>query len=140
MMRAMTTTEQPGASVPTPEELLDQFRRLNEQFLATWGQALEGFMASAAGQQATLETERAYVATRAALARAAREAWGPLIEAAGAVPLGEFQRLADQVQLILQRLDAIDDRLDALLTAQQAANAGAGAGLKAADRGKRKKG
>lgn len=136
----MTTTEQPGASVPTPEELLDQFRRLNEQFLATWGQALEGFMASAAGQQATLETERAYVATRAALARAAREAWGPLIEAAGAVPLGEFQRLADQVQLILQRLDAIDDRLDALLTAQQAANAGAGAGLKAADRGKRKKG
>lgn len=136
----MTTTEQPGASVPTPEELLDQFRRLNEQFLATWGQALEGFMASAAGQQATLETERAYVATRAALARAAREAWGPLIEAAGAVPLGEFQRLADQVQLILQRLDAIDDRLDALLTAQQAANAGAVTGWKAADRGKRKKG
>ncbi len=93
-------------------ELLAQFQKMNEQFMAAWGTTLESAMASAAGQEATKEAQQAYVATRAALARAAREAWGPLIEAAGAVPLSEFQRLADQVQLILERLDAIDDRLE----------------------------
>ncbi|WP_322796653.1 hypothetical protein [Tepidiforma sp.] len=110
----------PGASTP---DLLAQFRALNEQFLAAWGQAAEAFLASAAGQDLTRETRDTYLATRAALARTARETWGPIIEAAGAVPLAEFQRLADQVQLILQRLDRIDDALAALLEAQQAAPA-----------------
>lgn len=108
---------QSDTGIPHIDDLLGQFRALNEQLLAAWGQAVEGVMASAAGQRATLETERNYVAARAAFARAAREAWGPLIEAAGAVPLSEFQRLADQVQLILERLDAIDDRLDAIAAA-----------------------
>ncbi|WP_322817311.1 hypothetical protein [Tepidiforma sp.] len=105
---------QSDAGNPGIDELLGQFRALNEQLLAAWGKTVEGVMASAAGQRATLETERNYVAARAAFARAAREAWGPLIEAAGAVPLTEFQRLADQVQLILERLDTVDDRLDAV--------------------------
>lgn len=106
----------PGTSTP---DLFAQIRALNEQFLAAWSQATDAFLASAAGQELTRETGENYIAARAALARAAREAWGPLIEAAGAVPLAEFQRLADQVQLILQRLDRIDDALAALLEAHQ---------------------
>jgi hypothetical protein len=121
---------QPGnGPLPTPEEFVAQFQKLNEQFVAAWGATVASFMASGAGQQATIEAERNYVAARAMLARAAREVWGPLIEAAGAVPLSEFQRLADQVQFILERLDAIDDRLDELLArpdgASEATNSGA---------------
>jgi hypothetical protein len=115
MMRAMAGQADPG--IPGMDDLLVQFKALNDQLLAAWGKTVEAVMASAAGQQASLETERNYVAARAAFARAAREAWGPLIEAAGAVPLSEFQRLADQVQLILDRLDAIDDRLDSIAAA-----------------------
>ncbi|WBL34786.1 hypothetical protein O0235_08250 [Tepidiforma flava] len=122
---------QPGPSpFPGPEELLKQFQQLNEQFLSAWGKTYESFMASAAGQEASKETQQAYVATRAALARAAREAWGPLIEAAGAVPLTEFQRLADQVQLLLERLDAVDDRLEEI--AGMLREAGKGKGKKKA--------
>jgi hypothetical protein len=54
------------------------------------------------------------------MAKAAREAYGPIVEAVGAVPLSEFQRLADQVHTILLRLDRIDDALAALMAAQNA--------------------
>jgi hypothetical protein len=64
------------------------------------------------------EAEKNYVAARAAMAKAAREAYGPIIEAVGAVPLSEFQRLADQVHTILLRLDRIDDALATLIAAQ----------------------
>lgn len=57
------------------------------------------------------------MAARAAMAKAAREAYGPIVEAVGAVPLVEFQRLQDQVHTILLRLDRIDDALSALLSA-----------------------
>ena len=107
---------QPGAT-----DLMNQWKQMSDQFLKSWGQVYEATAGSAEGQAMTGEFEKNYVAARAAMAKAAREAFGPIVEAVGAVPLTEFQRLQDQVHTVLLRLDKIDDALTALLEAQRAA-------------------
>lgn len=104
---------------PSIADLMSQWKQMTDTFMSTWGKSVESMAASPEGQTATGEFEKTYVATRANMAKAAREAWGPIVEAAGAVPLAEFQRLADQVHTILLRLDRIDDALAALAGAQQ---------------------
>lgn len=99
-------------------DLMSQWKQMSDQFLKSFGQIYESTAKSEEGQAASQEFEKNYVAARAAMAKAAREAYGPLIEAVGAVPLSEFQRLQDQVHTILLRLDRIDDALTALLAAQ----------------------
>lgn len=99
---------------PSLADLMTQWKQMTDTFMSTWGKSVETVTASPEGQTATGEFEKTYVATRANMAKAAREAWGPIVEAAGAVPLAEFQRLADQVHTILLRLDRIDDALAAL--------------------------
>ncbi len=108
--------EQPGIG-----DLMAQWKTMSEQFLSSWGKSYESSMSSPEAQAMSGEAEKNYVAARAAMAKAAREAYGPIVEAVGAVPLSEFQRLADQVHTILLRLDRIDDAL-ATLVAAQAAN------------------
>lgn len=97
---------------------MSQWKQMSDQFLKNFGQMYESTTKSEEGQAASQEFEKNYVAARAAMAKAAREAYGPLIEAVGAVPLSEFQRLQDQVHTILLRLDRIDDALAALVAAQ----------------------
>ena len=104
---------QPGIA-----DLMNQWKQMSDQFLKNWGDVYEATAGSAEGQAMTGEMEKNYVAARAAMAKAAREAYGPIIEAVGAVPLTEFQRLADQVHTVLLRLDKIDDALATLLAAQ----------------------
>jgi hypothetical protein len=99
---------------PSIADLMTQWKQMTDTFMSTWGKSVEEIASSPEGQAATGEFEKTYVATRANMAKAAREAWGPIVEAAGAVPLAEFQRLADQVHTILLRLDRIDDALSAL--------------------------
>lgn len=99
-------------------DLMSQWKQMSDQFLKSWGQVYEATAGSAEGQAMTGEMEKNYVAARAAMAKAAREAYGPIVEAVGAVPLTEFQRLQDQVHTILLRMDRIDDALAALLDAQ----------------------
>lgn len=104
---------QPGIA-----DLLNQWKSMSDQFLKSWGQAYESAASTPEGQAATSEAEKNYVAARAAMAKAAREAYGPVIEAVGAVPLSEFQRLMDQVTTIMLRLDRIDDAIATLAQAQ----------------------
>ncbi len=99
---------------PSINDLMGQWKQMTDTFMATFGKSVEGMAETPEGQAATGEFEKTYVATRANMAKAAKEAWGPIVEAAGAVPLAEFQRLADQVHTILLRLDRIDDALAAL--------------------------
>lgn len=106
---------QPGIA-----DLMNQWKSMSDQFLKQWGQVYEATSATPEGQAMTGEIEKNYVAARAAMAKAAREAYGPIVEAVGAVPLVEFQRLQDQVHTILLRMDRIDDALTALLAAQTA--------------------
>ena len=98
-------------------DLMTQWKQMSDQFLKSWGQSYEAYTSSEEGQTLSGEMEKNYVAARAAMAKAAREAYGPIVEAVGAVPLTEFQRLADQVHTVLLRLDKIDDALNALLAA-----------------------
>ena len=107
-----------GMAQPGIGDLLNQWKAMSEQFLSSWGKTYESAMETPEGQAMSGETEKTYVAARAAMAKAAREAYGPIVEAVGAVPLSEFQRLADQVHTILLRLDRIDDALATLVAAQ----------------------
>ncbi|MEO8539292.1 MAG: hypothetical protein ABI577_06085 [bacterium] len=104
---------QPGIA-----DLMNQWKSMSDQFLKSWGQTLESSTSSPEGQAMTGELEKNYVAARAAMAKAARESFGPIVEAVGAVPLVEFQRLQDQIHTILLRLDRIDDSLATLVSAQ----------------------
>lgn len=104
---------QPGIA-----DLMSQWKTMSDQFLKQWGKVYEATTSTPEGQAFTGEMEKNYVAARAAMAKAARDAYGPIVEAVGAVPLVEFQRLQDQVHTILLRLDRIDDALAALLAAQ----------------------
>lgn len=112
---------QPGIA-----DLMAQWKQMSDQFLKSWGQVYEASAESPEGQALAGEMEKNYVAARAAMAKAAREAYGPIVEAVGAVPLTEFHRLADQVHTILLRMDRIDDALAALaaLAAAQSPKAG----------------
>jgi hypothetical protein len=105
-------------SQPGIGDLMTQWKQMSDQFLKSFGQMYDATAKSEEGQAATQEFEKNYVAARAAMAKAAREAYGPIIEAVGAVPLTEFQRLQDQVHTVLLRLDRIDDALATLLAAQ----------------------
>lgn len=100
---------------PSLTEMMASWKKMSDEFLGAWGKAVEGVVASPEGQAATAETEKTYVGARAAMAQAAKNAYGPMIEAVGAVPLSEFQRLADQVHTVLLRLDRIDDQLAQLV-------------------------
>ena len=102
-------------------DLMAQWKAMSDQFLSSWGKTYSEAMHSPEGEAMTGEAEKNYVAARAAMAKAARDAYGPIIEAVGAVPLSEFQRLADQVHTILLRLDRIDDALARLLEHQDGA-------------------
>lgn len=101
-------------SQPSLADLMNQWKQMTDTFVASWSKSVGDMASSPEGQAASSEAEKTYVATRANMAKASREAWGPIVEAAGAVPLAEFQRLADQVHTILLRLDRIDDALVAL--------------------------
>lgn len=96
-------------------DIMAQWKVMSDQFLATWGKTFTEATRSPEGEALSGEAEKNYVAARATMAKAAREAYGPIIEAVGAVPLVEFQRLADQVHSVLLRLDRIDDALAQLL-------------------------
>jgi hypothetical protein len=111
-MRSMT---QP----PNLTDLMAQWKTLNDQFIASLGKGFDAFLGTPEGQAAADEAGKTYVATRANLAKAARETFGPMVEAAGAVPLAEFQRLMDQVHTILLRLDRIDDALAKLTESRE---------------------
>ncbi len=107
-------TQQPGIG-----DLMSQWKQMSDQFLKNFGQMYESAAGSEEGQQMAGEFEKNYVAARAAMSKAAREAYGPIVEAVGAVPLTEFQRLQDQVHTILLRLDRIDDALTELLASRE---------------------
>lgn len=102
-------------------EMMGQWKKINDDFIATWGKSFEQFTGSAEGEATAQEAQKSYLGMRSAMADAARNAYGPVIEAVGAVPLSEFQRLADQVHTVLLRLDRIDDALETLMAQRAAA-------------------
>ena len=108
----------PRMTQPGIPDLMSQWKQMSDQFLKSWGQVYESTAGSEEGQAMQGEAEKNYVAARAAMARASRDAFGPIVEAVGAVPLSEFQRLQDQVHTILLRMDRIDDALTELLAAR----------------------
>lgn len=112
-MRAMT--QEPMA------EMLANWKKLNDQMMSTWGKSMASGAQSAEGAAAMQELEKAYLGMRTLMGQAAKSTYEPIVSAAGAVPLSEFQRLADQVHTILLRLDRIDDALADLRAARKVA-------------------
>lgn len=104
-------------------DMMSAWKKANDDFTATWGKSFQQMTGSAEGEAATQEFQKTYLGMRTAMADAAKNAYGPVIEAVGAVPLSEFQRLADQVHTILLRMDRIDDALRELAVAVQPAPA-----------------
>jgi hypothetical protein len=102
-------------------DMMSAWKKVNDDFLATWGKTFERFTTSNEGEAASQEATKTYLGMRTAMADAAKNAYGPIIEAVGAVPLTEFQRLADQVHTILLRMDRIDDALRDLAAANEPA-------------------
>lgn len=95
-------------------EMLANWKRMSDQVLASWGASMASGTKSAEGAALMQEVEKTYLGLRTLMGQAAKTAYEPIISAAGAVPLSEFQRLADQVHTILLRLDRIDDALAGL--------------------------
>lgn len=95
-------------------EMLSNWKKMSEQIMSTWGKGMAAGAKSDEGAAAMREMEKAYLGMRTLMGQAAKSAYEPIVSAAGAVPLSEFQRLADQVHTILLRLDRIDDALAAL--------------------------
>jgi hypothetical protein len=102
-------------------DMLAAWKQMSDGFIATWGKTFEAAVKSPQGEAAGQQLQKEYLGMRAAMNEAARSAYGPLIEAAGAVPLSEFQRLQDQVHTILLRMDRIDDALRELTRAHATA-------------------
>lgn len=95
-------------------DMMSAWKKATDSFITTAGKSFDQATNSPEGEAAGQEAQKTYIGMRAAMAEAAKNAYGPVIEAVGAVPLSEFQRLADQVHTILLRLDRIDDALRAL--------------------------
>jgi hypothetical protein len=92
-------------------DMMAAWKKATDGFISTAGKTFEQATGTPQGEAAGQEAQKSYIGMRAAMAEAAKNAYGPVIEAVGAVPLSEFQRLADQVHTILLRLDRIDDAL-----------------------------
>ncbi len=104
----MTQTQDPVA------ESVAAWKKMTDEYLAALGQSLEQAKASGATEEATRQAEKAYLEVQNLMRTATQQAFSPVVQAFGAVPLTEFQRLQDQVHTILLRLDKIDDALRAL--------------------------
>ncbi len=92
-------------------ESVAAWKKMTDEYLAALGQSLEQAKASGVTEEATQQAERAYLEMQNLMRTASQQAYSPVVEAFGAVPLTEFQRLQDQVHTILLRLDKIDDAL-----------------------------
>ena len=90
------------------------WKKMTDDYLGALGKSLEEAKASGATETATQQAEQAYLEMQNLMRTTAKQAYAPMVEAFGAVPLTEFQRLQDQVHTILLRLDRIDDALRAL--------------------------
>lgn len=99
---------------PQPQpfgDILGAWKKATGDYLATWGKTFEQLAGPGQAEQARREATKTFLGAQAAIAEQARQVWGPMIEAAGAVPITEFRRLLDQVDTIMLRLDRIDEAL-----------------------------
>lgn len=108
-------------------DMMSAWKKASDSFITSAGKGFEQASGSTEGEAAGQEAQKTYIGMRAAMAEAAKNAYGPVIEAVGAVPLSEFQRLADQVHTVLLRLDRIDDALRDLSESREQAAATAAA-------------
>lgn len=97
---------------PNPAaDAVASWKKLTDEYLGRLGQTLAAARASGATDVMLGEAERAYLEIQGLMKTASQKAYAPVVEAFGAVPLTEFQRLQDQVHTVLLRLDHIDDAL-----------------------------
>lgn len=101
-------------------DILGAWKKATDDYLATWGKTFEQLTGTDQAADAQREATKTFLGAQAAMSEQARQVWGPMIEAAGAVPITEFRRLMDQVQTIMLRLDRIDDALRDLKAAGSA--------------------
>lgn len=87
------------------------WKKMTDEYLAALGKSLDEAKASGVTEAATQQAERTYLEMQNLMRTTAQQAYAPVVEAFGAVPLTEFQRLQDQVHTVLLRLDRIDDAL-----------------------------
>ncbi|MEX0783379.1 MAG: hypothetical protein WD557_12070 [Dehalococcoidia bacterium] len=101
----MTQPEDPVA------QSVAAWKKMTDEYLAALGKSLEEAKASGVTDSAAQQAERTYLEIQNLMRTASQQAFSPVVEAFGAVPLTEFQRLQDQVHTVLLRLDRIDDAL-----------------------------
>lgn len=109
-MRAMA--EDPFAPI------MASWKQASETYLSTWTKVLESMSQVPQAEEAGEEVEKTALGAQAAAREMSRQAFEPMVELAGGVPLSEFRRLMDAVHGIHLRLDRIDDQLREL-TAEQ---------------------
>lgn len=97
-------------------DLVAGWKKATDEYISTWSQTfaqLQQVPGAEAAQQDALKT---FLGAQAAFAEAARQVFGPMVEAAGGVPIAEFRRLMDDVHTVLLRLDRLDDAVAELRT------------------------
>lgn len=98
----------------TPDPMAAMFqtwKQAVDSYLAVVGKMSEQFTESPMGDQATRETGKTYLGSRATLAEMTRTAYEPLVAMAGGVTMSEFRRLMDLVYSLHLRMDRVDDAL-----------------------------
>ncbi|MDZ7729264.1 MAG: hypothetical protein U5Q44_14350 [Dehalococcoidia bacterium] len=95
-------------------DLVANWKQATDAYLKLWQQTVEQLNATPAAGEARREATANMLGAQNAFQQATAEAFEPLVEASGAVPLSEFRRLADDVHTLLLRLDTIDDALRSL--------------------------
>ena len=92
-------------------DAVNAWKKTTDEYLAALARSLASAKESGATESMLGQAERAYLEIQGALRASSQKAFAPMVEAFGAVPLTEFQRLQDQVHTLLLRLDRIDDAL-----------------------------
>jgi hypothetical protein len=103
------------AEQPEPmAQMMAAWRQATDTYLSAWNRALESMAQMPEAEQATGETSKTMLGSRAAANEVTRQAIEPMIELAGGVTMSEFRRLMDAVHGIHLRMDMIEDQLRSL--------------------------
>lgn len=91
--------------------IMASWKQATDTYISTWQKMLESMSQLPGSSDATEEGEKTALGAQAAAREMSRQAFEPIVELAGGVPLSEFRRLMDAVHGIHLRLDRIDDQL-----------------------------
>ncbi len=109
----------PGMAEDPFAPIMASWKQASETYLSSWTKVLETMAQDPKAEEVSEEAEKTALGAQAAAREMSRQAFEPMVELAGGVPLSEFRRLMDAVHGLHLRLDRIDDQLRELTSEQK---------------------